>query len=133
MTYARLCMLFPFRLILSLSQKLKVSQSLILSLFDYADTIYTPCLSQKILNCIQRVKNSCLRFSYNVRKFDHISPFFLVLAGCKSFKDMFFHLCCLVHNILIVDIPYYLLYFVQMRIFIHEDSSFTFSLFYPKS
>lgn len=71
--YMRLRMLFLFRRILFTSQKLLVSQALVLSLFEYV--VYIP-LSQSSHLRIQRVQNSRLCFSHCVRKFDHISPLF---------------------------------------------------------
>lgn len=56
--------------ILSLPQKLLVTQSLVLSLFDYVDVVYVPCLNQRLFHRVQKVQNSCLRFCYGDRKFD---------------------------------------------------------------
>lgn len=56
---------------LSTPQNLLVSLLHILSLFDYADVAYVSALSQQLLNRIQGIQHSCLRFSYGARKFDH--------------------------------------------------------------
>lgn len=82
--FLRFHFLYPFCHILSISQKLLILQMLVIFLFDYANTVYIPALSQKMLNCVQRVQNSCLRFSYNVHKYDHISPLFLRSAENTS-------------------------------------------------
>jgi len=62
--YSHLKMLFPLRHILSVPQKLFVTQSLIVSLFDYANVIYIPCLNKRLLHRIQLIQNSCFRLSY---------------------------------------------------------------------
>lgn len=52
---------------------------------NYGDTVYIPSFSKQLLNRIQRIQTSCLRFSYDVRKFDHIIPFFYnLLVTCAS-------------------------------------------------
>jgi len=71
--FARLCLLFPLRHILSVSQKPRLSQLFIFSLFDYADTVYIPGLSKRLLHriqllkIIQNIQNSCFRFFYGSR------------------------------------------------------------------
>ena len=42
--FARLRFLYPSRRILSTHTKLSLCQSLVISLFDYADVVYGPCL-----------------------------------------------------------------------------------------
>jgi len=69
--YARLCLVYPLHHIFSCSQKFLTFQLLVISLFDYADVIYISALNQHLLNRVQRIQNSCLHFSYCVRKYNH--------------------------------------------------------------
>ena len=46
--YARLRLLYPFCHIFSCSQKLFISQLLVMSLFDYADVVYVPALNHQL-------------------------------------------------------------------------------------
>lgn len=71
--YANLKMLYPNRHLLSQSLKLKLTDSLVLSHFNYCDVIYGPCLDKLDSNRIEKVQKSCLRFIYGIRKFEPIS------------------------------------------------------------
>jgi len=108
LAYSRLKMLFPLRHILSLSQKLLVTQSLIISLFDYADVVYIPCLNKRLLNRIQIIQNSCLRFTYGIRKYDHISPSYQRSGWLNVYQCFIVHLCCLTYKTLCLNTPLYL-------------------------
>jgi len=55
LAYSRLKMLYPLRHILTVPQKLLVTQSLIIFLFDYADVVYIPCLNKCLLHRIQLI------------------------------------------------------------------------------
>jgi len=71
--YVRLYLLYSLHHILSCSQKFLTSQLLVIFLIDYADVIFIPALNKHLLNHVQRIQNSYLRFSYCVHKYDHIS------------------------------------------------------------
>lgn len=106
--YCRLKMLSPLCHILSVSQKLHVTQALVLSLFDYVDVVYISCLSKYLLRKIQLIQNSCLRFSYGIRKYDHISPSFQHSGWLTIHQRFIVHLCCLTYKILQSNTPIYL-------------------------
>ena len=106
--YTRLRILYPSRYLLTIHQKLLLSQSLIISLFDYCDVVYGPRLSVSLASRVQLVQNSCLRFSYCARKFDHISPL-LKKSGWLPMKQRWIlHLCCIIYKILRDCSPPYL-------------------------
>lgn len=73
--YLRLKRLFKFKRNLSAKQKYLLCDSLILSLFDYGDVVYGNSLSLQNKKIIQKVQNSCMRFSYNIPYRNHISPY----------------------------------------------------------
>ena len=106
--FSRMRSLYPLRRTLSTNTKLLLCQALIISIFDYADVVYGPCLSSSRSSVVQRVQNSCLRFSYNVRKYDHITPSFQRSGWLKMKQRWIFHLCCLVYKILATGTPRYL-------------------------
>lgn len=99
--YIRLRKLYPLRHILSISQKLLVSCSLVVSLFDYADVVYVLFLSAQLLQRIQRIQNSCLRFAFGIRKFDHITPAFERSGWLAMHQRYILHICCLTHSVLL--------------------------------
>ena len=121
--YIRLRKLYPLRHVLSIPQKLLVTQTLVLSLFDYANTVYIPCLSQKLLNRVQRIQNSCLRFCYGARRFEHITPLFERSDWLRIHQRFVLHLCCLVFNVLQTGIPSYLRDLLHSNFEFHTDSA----------
>lgn len=73
---------------------------------NYGDTVYIHSFSKQLLNRIQRIQNSCLRFSYDVRKFDHIIPFFFTICWLHVHQCFILHLYCPGFNILHSETPY---------------------------
>lgn len=71
--YGTLKLLFPHRSFFSVKLKLHLCESLVLSQFNYCSQVFSPCLDSVTLNRVQRLQNSCLRFSYGIRKYQHIS------------------------------------------------------------
>jgi len=108
LAYSRLKMLFPLRHILSILPKLLVTQSLILSLFDYTDVVYIPCLNKHLLHRIQLIQNSCLCLSYGIRKYDHISPFYQRSGWLNIYQRFIIYLCCITYKTLHSNISMYL-------------------------
>ena len=123
--YNRLRLLYPSRHILSTTQKLLLSQSLVISLFDYCDVLYSPFLTSRLTSLIQRVQNSCLRFSYCVRKFDHISPLFVKSSWLRMSQRWKLHLCCLVFKILTSSCPTYLYNILRTNLSFHSSKLFS--------
>jgi hypothetical protein len=72
-SFGKLRSLYIHKDILDTSIKLKLTDSLILSNISYCCSVYWPALIQKDKTSLQRVQNACLRYAYNVRKFDHIT------------------------------------------------------------
>ena len=70
--YGKLRQAFRFKNFLSDSSKLKLTETYILSQFNYGDIILQN-LSVQLKNKIQRLQNGCVRFTYGLRKYDHIS------------------------------------------------------------
>lgn len=101
-------MLYIHKDILSTDVKLKLADSLILSSLSYCDTVYWPALLNKDKESLQKIQNACLRFSYNLRKFDHISPSFLHSKWFNLNERFNLHLSCLIFKLLKNDSPEYL-------------------------
>ena len=74
--YCTLRSLYMHKDILSKELKLKLCNSLILSHLAYSSIVYWPAILNRDKESLQRVQNSCIRFSYNLRKFDHVSASF---------------------------------------------------------
>jgi ribonuclease P/MRP protein subunit RPP40 len=78
--YGSLRSLYRFKRFLSVTAKKSLCESLVLSHFNYCDTLF-PFVSRALEEKIQKVQNSCVRFIYNLRKYDrdHISPLLIEL------------------------------------------------------
>lgn len=106
--YTKLKLLYPYRGHLSDEAKLALSQSLIMSNLLYAGIVYVPFLNKQNLRRLQNIQNSCLRFSYGIRKFDHITPAFQKANWLQMNKIWIPTLCTLVHRTLQSSYPVYL-------------------------
>lgn len=73
--FYRLKVLYKIRNYLSTEVRVRLVDSLVLSRFNYVDTVYGPRLLAKTSTLIQRVQNACARFCFNVPPRSHITPF----------------------------------------------------------
>lgn len=72
-SYSSLKILYSSRHLLNTKLKIMLCESLVLSQFNYCDFIYGSCIDSFDKNRIQKVQNSCCRFVYKLRKYDHVS------------------------------------------------------------
>ena len=105
------------------SQKLLISQLLVISLFDYADLIYIPTSSQKLLTGVQRVQNSCLRYSFLIYVSMIISPLISCAPIGSRCISVVLHLCCLVFRLLRSGIPRYLRSLLYLNSDLHSPDT----------
>ncbi len=120
--YFKLKCLYRFKNLLSTNVKLKLCDSLILSLFNYCDYIYfniSGILKQKI----QRVQNSCIRFSYSLKKFDHISSSFTKSGWLGMNYRRTIHGLCMVYKILNRLVPPYTILPISQITTTHQYST----------
>lgn len=73
--YMRLKSLNKYKKFLPSKIKYKLCDSLILSLFDYGDVAYSSSLTLQLSHQVQKLQNSCMRFSYNIPFRNHITPY----------------------------------------------------------
>ena len=78
------------------------------SLFDYCHVVYGLRLPASLASCVQLVHNSCLRFSFCARKFDHISPLLKKSGWLPMRQRWILHLCCIIYKTLRDCSPPYL-------------------------
>ena len=70
--YGKLNHAYRFKKFLSESAKWRLCEMYILSQLNYGDVILQN-MSKNVSEKFQRVQNSCIRFSYGLRKYDHVS------------------------------------------------------------
>lgn len=106
--YARLKSLYKFKFVVSTEIKLKLIESLILSLFDYCDVVYGPCLLVYDAQRVQVLQNACMRFACNVKRRDHITPYYEKYSINKMNIRRSVHYSCIVRKIIQTNNPPYL-------------------------
>nr|CAI5843558.1 unnamed protein product [Callosobruchus analis] len=107
-SYAILKQLFPYRKFLSSSTKLMLCESLIVSKISFGDSVYGPAITKKDAMRLQRIQNSCFRYSFGIRKFEHISHVIKANSRLNLAQLRNLHLLTLVHKTLKTKIPSYL-------------------------
>lgn len=70
--YGKLKQVYRFKKFLSHESKIRICESYVLSHFNYCDVVYQN-MSDFLKQKIQKVQNSCFRFIFGLRKYDHIS------------------------------------------------------------
>ena len=72
--YGKLKHAYRFKNFLNEASKQRLTEAYILSQFNYGDIILQN-LTEQLQNKIQKVQNRCVRYTYGLRKYDHISGF----------------------------------------------------------
>ena len=117
--YGRLKQAYKFRKFLSLESRFNLVETYILSLFNYGDVLFqniTGILSNKI----QRVQNSCMRFVFGLRKYDHISHCYEQNKTLNMENRRKLHALVLMHKIRIGEAPEYLSEKIVRHLDLHD-------------
>ena len=70
--YGKLRHAYRFKHFLSPQAKWRLSETYILSQFNYGDVVLQG-ISNQLIYKIQKVQNSCIRYTFGMKKYDHIS------------------------------------------------------------
>ncbi|KAI5725142.1 hypothetical protein M8J77_011487 [Diaphorina citri] len=100
-TLGRFKKLFPMEL------KRKLVESLIFPHFDYCDTVYGG-LNGELGQSLQMAQNACVRFTCNLRKFDHLTDSYAQLGWLKLNQRREIHALTLLFKVLNTLKPQYL-------------------------
>lgn len=119
-SYAALKLLYPHRNSLTVATKKILCDTLVLSQFNYCSALYGPSLDVDFANRIQRVQNSCLRFIFGIRKYDHISHKLIDIKWLNMNNRRKLHALCLYHKIIIYKKPPYLYEKITFRTDVHN-------------
>lgn len=118
--YCNLKMLYPHRKILDIPTKIKITDTLVLSHFNYCDVLYGTCLDVRDTARIEKVQKSCLRYIYGIRKYDRISHKLKEAKWMNMATRRRLHSLTLFHSIIINKSPPYLYEKIQFRTDIHN-------------
>lgn len=117
--YGKFKQAFRFKKFLSQKAKLNISETYILSQFNYCDALFLN--SSKILkNKIQKVQNSCLRFALDLRKYEHITIHRKKLDLLSMDERRSLHSLTLMHKIVKQIAPSYLCTRIKQHVDIHN-------------
>lgn len=107
--YLTLKQLYPHRDIMPSDLKLKLCNSLILSKLSYGDSIYGPALLKVDSDRLQRIQNSCVRFSCGIRKYQRGVAGKMKEIGWLRLHDIrTMHILNITHGVLKNNAPMYL-------------------------
>lgn len=118
-SYGNLKLLYPHRHTLNESLKIKLTDTLVLSHFNYCDVLYGPCLDKMDKNRIERVQKSCLRYIYGIRKFEPISYKLKDAKWLNMENRRKYHAASLYHAIILNKTPLYLHKKIKYRTDVH--------------
>lgn len=118
--YLNLKLLFPHRAYLDQTQKKILCETLVLSHFTYCCEIYSNCIDYDTSMRIQRVQNSCLRYIYGIRKYDHISSALKNSNWLNMKNRRLLQTASLYHKIILNKKPPYLYNKITFRTDVHN-------------
>lgn len=119
-SFCTLKILYPHRQYLTQNIKTLLCESLVLSNFAYCSQVYGICLDYDTARRAQRVQNSCLRYIFGIRKYDHISHKLAELSWLNMENRRTLTTACFFHKILTNKQPMYLYRKVKFRSDIHS-------------
>lgn len=118
--YANLKMIYNNRRFLSKKVKIILCESLVLSRFNFGDTVYGPCIDATDSRRIQVVQNACLRLIFGIRRRQNISHKLAEAAWLNMSNRRLLHSACLFHKIIINRTPNYLYRKITFRTDVHN-------------
>ena len=96
--YFKLKQLYRFKNFLSEKCKARLIETYVLSQLNYGNTV-TQNITKELQNKLQKLQNSCFRFIYKVRKFEHISPYINEAKSLNIDARTKYHGLVLMHKI----------------------------------
>lgn len=131
--YLNLKMLYPHRSVLNYTVKTRLCDALVLSHFAYCSTIYNPAIDQ-IAECrVQRIQNSCLRYIFGIRKYEHISHKLPKCGWLDMKRRRELQALCVYYKIMTSKSPPYLYEKIRFRSDVHSITTRYRNLISPPS
>ena len=87
--------------------KAMLVKTLVFPHFNYCDAVYND-MTVELSERLQRAQNYCVRFIFNLRRDDHVTPYFSQLSVLKLNRLREYHILCILFSILESHIPTYL-------------------------
>lgn len=120
-SYAKFKSLWRYKHVLSPVTKWNLTNSLILSNMEFGCCVYYNFLSNEFKNKIQKLQNSCLRYSFtNINRTEHITPHYNKQNLLKIESKFLFMYASLLYNIVKNSLPEYLVDLLTSRTDVHN-------------
>ncbi|KAJ8943443.1 hypothetical protein NQ314_009724, partial [Rhamnusium bicolor] len=114
-SYLKLRHLYQFKDLLQTRIKVQLVETLALSIFNYGDCLYGPCLNAVDKMRLQVIQNCCVRFACKVPVREHITSYFKELKMLRLDERRFLHYSCLIKKIIDTQNPSYLYNKIEFR------------------
>lgn len=118
--YYALKLIYGNRHCLPQKTKVMLCETLVLSLFHFADSLYGPSLTLLYRTKIQKIQNSCLRLIFGIRKRERISHKLRELGWLSMEYRRLLHSACLYYKIIVNKSPEYLYKKIRFRTDVHN-------------
>lgn len=106
--YVSLKLLYTNISIINFKLRKKLVETLVLPILNYCNIVYFPCLDSLTKNRLQIIQNSCCRFIFRIKKYDHVSAKINELKWLKIENVYKYNLLVFVHKLIISSTPSYL-------------------------
>ena len=120
--YYKLKLCYRQKNFLTTNAKIRICETYILSAFNYCDIVLQN-MNEETKSRIQKIQNSCVRFIFNLRKYDHISEHFKSLDTLNMNNRRLLHGITLMHKIELKLAPEYLIERIIHNDDIHEHNT----------
>lgn len=100
--------LLPNKYLLDAQSKLLLSESLVLSILNYADIIYGPYISYFDKHRLQKIQNLCIRFVTYIPPYTHVTPYLRQYNCLKMQERRFLHFAVFLYKTVNSHKPSYL-------------------------
>ncbi|CAH2012415.1 unnamed protein product [Acanthoscelides obtectus] len=118
--YLSLKFIYGSRKFLSLKLKIMLCDTLVLSLFNYADVLYGPHLTNLYRRKVQLVQNSCLRLAFGIQRRHRISHKLKDAGWLNMENRRLLHSAVFYHKEILVRTPQYLYQKITYRTDVHN-------------
>ena len=120
--YYKLRQFYHLKKSLSIKTKSKLVETYVLSQLNYCDMV-TQATTVALKTRIQRVQNSCIRFIFGLRKYEHITPYMQQLDTLNMENRTKQHGLTLMHKIVNKIAPGYLTEKLSYRHEVHNHNT----------
>jgi hypothetical protein len=120
--YAKLRQFYSYRKSLSIKTKTRLIETYVLSQLNYCDVVIQGTTNSE-KERLQRVQNSCIRYIFGLRKYDHITPYLQKLKTLNIKNRTRSHAITLMHKIVNKSAPVYLSDKLSYRHQVHNHNT----------